>query len=121
MKSNPVPHERWYVGLLITPVFVHGFPARSPLTIPSEIAGLIEKFQQAMKPHYIPTELDGGYPKLLLDHWGFSYQPCKWARSIEDFESVKGLFSEDDVRRFCSFIPEKRQNPPRQNWRRAGR
>jgi hypothetical protein len=64
----------------------------------------------------MPTEFDGGFPKLLVDHWGFSLQLKSGARRIETAEGAAMIFSKADLE--CLYllsgrIPEKGKTSPR--------
>jgi hypothetical protein len=101
--------KRWKIGLLITPTLLRGFPFRRSMVIGEAIAEAIQIIQQQMSPFAVPTEFDGGYPKLLVDRFGFSFQLRKGARAITDPAKLTPLLSDRGVQlitRICDVLPE---------------
>ena len=92
------PNERWQVGLCITPFKIWGFPARKRLAFGEALWDSVESLKAALaKSQFaVKTEFDGGFPKLLIDAWGFSLRLKRGSRGITDQASASETLSPDD-------------------------
>ena len=65
----------------------------------------ISTIQRHLLPLFIKTDYDDGFPKLLIDHWGFSFQLKKHARQITDLLSLGGMIPPELVSGLSRHIP----------------
>jgi hypothetical protein len=103
-------NERWTIGLCITPFKLWGFPAKSAITFDQAASNAIKKMQKrlAASGFAVATEYDGGFPKLLIDHWGFSLQVKPGARSLTGTAGTAGILDASDldsIKEICARIP----------------
>ena len=101
---------RWKRALCITPFKIWACPAREPLTFAEAIWRGVEQIQlrMAQSDFAHAEEFDGGFPKLLIDHFGFSLQLKRGGWSVASAEKAAYVFRPEDlqiIRLICAAIP----------------
>ncbi len=112
---DSISNRRWLIGLAISPFAVEGFPARLCFTFDENLSRALEQVQQALaRTPYAAIEFDDGWPKLLVDHYGFCAMVKRCAPHLETEASVKDIFTKSDLRALrliCKALPE-----PHSSW-----
>lgn len=84
---------RWQVFLLITPSWVCGFPQRMPLTFWGEASKALDQLQQVLSSANMsdPDKYGRNYPRVMIDHQGFTLDPGLGARKLCDLSALSTI------------------------------